>query len=72
MHRPQGSKILLWACNALASEELVDDEGLEQWLADPRSSASEELKAVKAETEEIIGGEEESEEESDDEEDDSD
>lgn len=67
VHRVKGSKILLFACNALAQGELVDDEGLEQWLQDPRSSASEELKEVKKETEEIIGGEDDSEDDESDE-----
>lgn len=70
VHRAQGSKLLLFACNALAQGELVDDEGLEQWLADPRSSATEELREIRQETEEIIGGE--SEDEDEDEEDDDD
>lgn len=70
LHRVQGSKILLFACNALAQEELVDDEGLEQWLEDPRSSASEELSELKKETEEIIGGEEDSDDEDESDEDD--
>ncbi|QIW99760.1 hypothetical protein AMS68_005278 [Peltaster fructicola] len=70
LHRVQGSKILLYACNALAQGELVDDEGLEQWLEDPRSSASDELSEIKKETEEIIGGEEDSENEEDSDDDD--
>lgn len=69
LHRAQGSKILLFACNALAQGETIDDDGLEQWLADPRSSATEELQAIKQETEEIIGGDDDSDEEEDDDDD---
>ena len=67
VHRPQGDKILLYACNAMVSSKVIELEGVEQWLEDERSSASEELRTVKQETEEVMGGdssedEEESEE----------
>ncbi len=54
VHRQQGDKILLFASNVLASDDLVEAEGFEQWWEDPRSSATEELQAVRKETKQLV------------------
>lgn len=54
VHRKAGEKILLFACNALATNDLVEAEGFEQWWEDPRSSASEELLQVRKETQPLV------------------
>ena len=54
VHRQQGDKILLFVSNVLATNDLVEAEGFEQWWNDPRSSASEELKAVREETKPLV------------------
>lgn len=77
VHRPQGNKILVFAANVLAENDLVDGDGLEQWWEDERSSASEELKDVRADTKAVVDimagdsddGEEEEETDDDDDDD---
>ena len=70
VRRQQGDKILLFTCNALAHDDLVEAEGFEQWWNDPKSSATEELKAVRQETKQLVdvlvGDDEEDDEEEDD------
>jgi translation initiation factor eIF-2B subunit epsilon len=72
VHRPQGDKVLLFVANALATNDLVEAEGFEQWWEDPRSSASEELKKVRADTKQLVdvlvGDDEEEDDEEDEEE----
>ncbi|KAF2772533.1 heat shock transcription factor 2 [Teratosphaeria nubilosa] len=66
VHRQQGDKILLFACNALATNDLMEAEGFEQWWNDPKSSETDDLKQVRAETKQLVDvlvGEEESNEE---------
>lgn len=77
VHRQQGEKLLLFASNALATGDLIEAEGFEAWWEDPRSSATEELERVRAETKQLVDvlvGDDESEEEDseDDEEEDDD
>ncbi|EMC95552.1 hypothetical protein BAUCODRAFT_108930 [Baudoinia panamericana UAMH 10762] len=73
VHRPQGSKTLLFASNTLATQDLVEAEGFEQWWEDERSSASEDLRAVRAETKQLVdvlvGDDDEEDEDDDDDED---
>ena len=70
VRRQQGVKILLFACNVLAHDDLVEAEGFEQWWDDPRSSATDELKAVREETKQLVdvlvGDSDEDDEEDDD------
>lgn len=54
LHRHQGDKVLLFASNALATEDLVEAEGFEQWWNDPRSSATEALDAIRADTKQLV------------------
>ena len=54
VHRQQGEKLLLFACNALAHHDLVEAEGFEQWWQDPRSSATDELQAVRQDTKQLV------------------
>ena len=72
VHRQQGDKILLFVSNVLATNDLVEAEGFEHWWNDPRSAASEELRAVRQETKplvDVLAGE--SDDEDDEDEDDS-
>ena len=54
VHRQQGDKILLFASNTLAHNDLVEAEGFEHWWNDPRSSATDELQAVRKETKQLV------------------
>nr|OQO24589.1 hypothetical protein B0A51_09000 [Rachicladosporium sp. CCFEE 5018] len=56
VHRAQGGKVLLFVCNALVAGESIESEGLDQWLEDERSGATEELVKVRQETMDIVGG----------------
>ena len=75
VHRQQGSKLLLFASNALATGDLVVAEGFETWWEDPRSWATEELKEVRKETKQLVDvlvGDDEDESDEEEDEDDSD
>lgn len=78
-HRKDGEQIMLYASNELIMNDVVDAEGFEQWWADEKSEASEDLKhvrslmgqfmdAILSDSEEESSEEDESEEESSDEE----
>ena len=54
LRRQQGAKILLHACTTLAHSDLVEPEGVEAWWGDPRSSSSDELHSVRADTKPLI------------------
>jgi translation initiation factor eIF-2B subunit epsilon len=54
VRRSQGEKILLFLCNALAVEDVFEPDGFEKWWNDPRSSASEQLEAVRKETKRLV------------------
>lgn len=54
VHRPKGSKILLFLSNALATNDLVEAEGFEMWWNDPKGSATGELEAVRKETKPLV------------------
>ena len=76
VHRQQGDKILLFACNTLAHNDLVEAEGFEQWWNDPRSSASDAMSDVRKETKQLVdvlvGDDDDEEEDDEDDEDDED
>ncbi|KAF2722348.1 putative translation initiation factor eif-2b epsilon subunit [Polychaeton citri CBS 116435] len=71
LHRKDGAKILLHSCFVLVNNDLIESEGVLQWWNDPRSSASEELKTIRSDTQGLVdtlaedSEDEESEEESD-------
>jgi translation initiation factor eIF-2B subunit epsilon len=78
VHRPRGETVLLFAAKELYDLELFEEEAYEQWWADERSSASEEMRQVRGQTQQFIdwlanaeeeesSEEDESEEESDEE-----
>lgn len=72
VHRPQGSKLLLFASFELANNDLADADGFQGWWEAAQSSATEELKKVKVETKQVVDflqDQDESSEEEDDEED---
>lgn len=54
VHRNQGEKILLFVCNALATGDLIEPEGFEQWWNDERSSGSDALETVRADTKQLV------------------
>jgi translation initiation factor eIF-2B subunit epsilon len=54
VHRQQGEKILLFACNSLASVDLIEPEGFFQWWDDERSSATDELTRVRKDTKLVV------------------
>lgn len=70
VHRQQGDKILLFVSNVLATNDLVEAEGFEEWWNDPRGSATEELQAVRQETKplvDVLAGESDDEDDEDEE-----
>jgi hypothetical protein len=72
--KDSGDQILLSAATKLVELESVEDDGILQWWDDAKSSESEELKKVKAKTQQLIdflnqSSEEESDEEDEDEDD---
>ena len=54
VHRVQGDKILLFACNVLAHNDLVEAEGFEQWWEDARSSSTDDLQNVRKDTKQLV------------------
>ncbi|KAK3067719.1 translation initiation factor eIF-2B epsilon subunit, GEF [Teratosphaeriaceae sp. CCFEE 6253] len=54
VHRMQGSKVLLFAANALIELDMVDEDGLVQWWENAKSSATEELEEVRRETKQVV------------------
>ncbi|PKY07353.1 putative translation initiation factor eif-2b epsilon subunit [Aspergillus campestris IBT 28561] len=67
--RPKGDTVLLFAAKELYELEMVEEEAFEQWWVDERSSASEEMKKVRSQTQQFVewlanAEEEDSEEES--------
>ncbi|KAI7603667.1 hypothetical protein KC343_g11925, partial [Hortaea werneckii] len=72
VHRQQGSKLLLFASFQLANNDLADADGFREWWEDERSSASDELKSVKAETKQVVDFLQDQEESSDEDDDDDD
>lgn len=54
VHRPRGETALLFAAKELYDLELFEEEAYEQWWADERSSASEELKQVRSQTQQFV------------------
>ncbi|KAI9932753.1 hypothetical protein ASPWEDRAFT_202756 [Aspergillus wentii DTO 134E9] len=73
--RNKGDMVLLFTAKELYDLEIVDEEAYEQWWDDERSSNSEEMKKVRAQTQQFVdwlanAEEEESSEEEDDDDDD--
>lgn len=54
IHRQQGDKILLFVSNELATHDLVEAEGFEEWWNDPRSSAGDEMQSVRQPTKQLV------------------
>jgi translation initiation factor eIF-2B subunit epsilon len=73
VHRNKGASILLFTAKELYDLELVDEEAYEQWWDDERSSSTEEMRTVRAQTQQFVdwlaNAEEESSEEDDEDED---
>jgi translation initiation factor eIF-2B subunit epsilon len=76
VHRNKGDTVLLFTAKELYELELVDEEAYEQWWDDERSTASDEMKAVRSQAQQFVDWlanaeeEEESSEEEDSDEDD--
>ena len=76
-HRESGDTILLAAATKLVELDIIESDGILQWWQDDKTTATEELKAVRGKTQQLVefldeDSEEESEEESDEEESDDD
>lgn len=80
VHRTKGDTILLFAAKELYDLDIVEEEAYEVWWADERSSSTEEMRKVRAQTQQFVDwlanaseeeddDEDEDEDESDDEED---
>lgn len=84
VHRTKGDTLLLFAAKELYDLDIIEEEAFEAWWADERSTATEEMKNVRAQTQQFVdwlanaseeddddddSDEDESEEDDDDEED---
>lgn len=52
--RPRGDTVLLFTAKELYELELLEEEAFEQWWADARSSASDELKKVRVQAQQFV------------------
>lgn len=71
-HRDAGDSILLSAATKLIELDAIEEDGMLQWWADPRSSDGEDMEKVKGKTQQLIDFLNQSSEEEDSEEDDDD
>jgi translation initiation factor eIF-2B subunit epsilon len=72
VHRAKGETILLFMAKALYDVEVLEEDGFNQWWQDERSKADEEMRRVRAQTEQFVKWLAEAAEEDSDEEDDDD
>ncbi|KAJ9256832.1 hypothetical protein DTO207G8_2435 [Paecilomyces variotii] len=77
VHRNRGETVLLFTSKELYDLEIVEEEAFEEWWEDERSQSSEELRKVRAQTQQFVdwlanASEDESDEEEDDDEEESD
>lgn len=54
VHRAQGEKILLVLATALTQNDVIEADGFEKWWNDERSSASEQMEAVRKDTKQLV------------------
>ncbi|KAI9824374.1 MAG: hypothetical protein M1819_000879 [Sarea resinae] len=62
VHRPRGDAVLLFVCKTLYDLDVLDEEAFAQWWADDRSRESEDLRRVRALSEQFVRWLEEAEE----------
>ncbi|KAF4973624.1 hypothetical protein F66182_17705, partial [Fusarium sp. NRRL 66182] len=77
VHRAKGDTILLFAAKELYDLDIIEEEAFEAWWADVRSTATEEMKTVRAQTQQFVdwlanASEEDDDDESEDESEDDD
>lgn len=77
VHRNRGETVLLFTSKELYDLEIVEEEAFEEWWEDERSQSSEELRKVRAQTQQFVdwlanASEDESDEEEDEDEEESD
>jgi len=68
VHRKKGEMIMLFAVRELYDLELLEEEGVEQWWKDTRSSDSEDMRSVRSQTEQFVEWLNNADEDSDDDE----
>ncbi|CAG8906430.1 unnamed protein product [Penicillium egyptiacum] len=68
IHRNKGDMVLLFTAKSLYELDLIEEEAYEQWWNDERSSNSEEMRAVRSQTQQFVDWLAEAEEESSEEE----
>ena len=54
VHRNRGDTVLLFTAKELYDLEIVEEEAYEQWWADERSSASEEMRQVRSQSQQFV------------------
>lgn len=54
VHRNRGETVLLFTAKELYDLEILEEEAFEQWWADERSSNSDELRKVRAQTQQFV------------------
>lgn len=54
IHRNKGETVLLFTVKELYELDLLEEEGIEQWWNDSRSSESEEMRGVRSQTEQFV------------------
>ncbi|KAI9877421.1 MAG: hypothetical protein M1830_003976 [Pleopsidium flavum] len=70
IHRKKGEMIMLFTVKELYDLEIVEEEGVEQWWEDTRSSDGEDMRSVRSQTEQFVDWLKNADEDSDDDEDD--
>lgn len=70
VHRTKGDTILLFTAKELYDLDIVEEEAYEAWWADERSSSTEEMKKVRAQTQQFVDWLANASEEEDDDDDD--
>lgn len=72
VHRKKGDTIMLFTVKELYDLEILEEEGVEQWWDDPKSSETEDMRRVRSQTEQFVDWLKNAEEDSDEDEDEDD
>lgn len=70
VHRAKGETVLLFMAKELYDVEVLEEEGFNQWWQDERSKADEDMRRVRAQTQQFVEWLADAEEDSDDDDDD--
>jgi len=69
VHRRKGEMVMLFTVKELYDMEILEEEGVEQWWEDPKSSDTDEMRRVRSQTEQFVDWLKNADEDSDEDED---